>query len=103
MAEATENATAPTAVTVGTSLVKLLSGAASYRRSLVIQNLGAGDLYLGFFPTGTDATGAAALTTSSGIKLIAGATWTDNAPGTFSGDIWARASAAGTDVRLAAF
>ena len=104
MAAGTENATAPTAITVGTGLVQLLAGTPGYRRSLVIQNVHASnDLFLGFFPTGTDATGAAALTTGTGIRIPAGGSFIDNSPNAFSGAVYGRASASGTDVRVLAF
>lgn len=104
MAAGTENATVPAAVTVGTGLVQLLAGTPGYRRSLVIQNVHASnDLYLGFFPTGTDTAGAAALTGATGIRIPAGGTFIDNAPNAFSGAVWGRASGSGTDVRVLAF
>lgn len=75
-------------ITVGTTAVELPLGAGA--RPL-IQNLGAGNLYLGRRST---------VTSSTGIKLVPGATYEFPADlGLSGGSVWLIADAAGTDVR----
>jgi len=73
-------------VTVGTSAV-LLASAASTRKSLTIQNLGASEIYIG----------GSGVTTANGLKVASGQPWTTT---TATGAYYAIGAAAGLDVRL---
>lgn len=98
MADATDDASAPATVTVGTTAVQLLANNPGRRRALVIQNVHASnDLYLGL--------GASAntVTTSNGIRIKAGETYSDGEPNCYSGPIYGIASGASTDVRVLEF
>ena len=96
MADATDDATAPTAVTVSTTEMEILAASPGRRRALMIQNAHASnDLYLGF--------GAGEVTASNGIKVPAGGAFTDNGPDCYSGQVRGIASGAGTSVRVVAF
>lgn len=96
MADATDDATAPTVVTVGTSEVEIVAAIPGRRRALLIQNTHASnDLYLGF--------GAGTVTTSNGIKVPAGGSFADNEPNCYSGQVRGIASGTGTPVRVLAF
>lgn len=90
-----DTASDPTAVTVGTSAAQLLADTPGRRRALIIQNTHASnDLYLGFGPN------ASGVTTGTGIKLVAGDTFTDQGDRCYSGAVYGIASASGTPVRV---
>jgi hypothetical protein len=98
VADNTDDASPPTAITVGTSAQLLLAATPGNRRALIIANAHASNtLYLGF---GSDADD---VTTANGIPVPAGGSYTDEQPNCFSGAIWGIASGAGTSVRLVTF
>lgn len=85
-------ATVPANISVSTSAVQILA-ANSARKALLIQNVHAtNDLFLSF--------NATAPTTTNGIRVKAGETYTDEG---YTGVVQGIASAAGTDVRYVEF
>lgn len=90
-----DSASDPTAVTVGAAAVQLLADLPGRRRALIIQNAHASnDLYLGFGPNADD------VTTTNGVRLSAGDTYTDEGERCYSGAVYGIASASGTSVRV---
>lgn len=98
MADFTDDVLHAGRTVVGTSSAVVLPGMAGNRRTLLIQNDGATDIYLGF---GADA--ASVTATNAGVHLVAGAAYTDDGPGCYSGAVHAISSAGGGVVRAVAF
>lgn len=93
-----DQASDPATITVGATAAEVLADHPGKRVAFVVQNVHATNrLYLGFGPNADD------VTTSTGILLEPGASYSDDGERCYSGAVWAVASGAGTDVRRVEF